>query len=325
MFSKVFSGHSFYHACRYVVNKPEAEVLECTGVREHNYQVMSDDFIAQQQLRPEKEKACFHCCLSFYPGEKVSDEQMKQIAKQYLERLKIVDTQVAIIKHSDRRHLHMHVVANMVDNNGKVISDSFLGLRGKKTAQQLTQEHKLVPALKKNLEQTNYEALRKSEATKYKVYEAIMQVLPQCKTMKELENKLQLRGIETQYKYKGLTLEKQGVSFKMGDYSFKGSQVDRQFSLGNLEKTLALNHKESFTLRPGFTENRSPYSSAIANKSQESAHQFKENLQDNPISKGVEKSLEILLKPEGNNQAPYELLQESRQKKKKKQSRGLRH
>jgi len=288
MFSKVFSGHSFYHACRYVVNKPEAEVLECTGVREHNYQVMSDDFIAQQQLRPEKEKACFHCCLSFYPGEKVSDEQMKQIAKQYLERLKIVDTQVAIIKHSDRRHLHMHVVANMVDNNGKVISDSFLGLRGKKTAQQLTQEHKLVPALKKNLEQTNYEALRKSEATKYKVYEAIMQVLPQCKTMKELENKLQLRGIETQY-------------------------------------TLALNHKESFTLRPGFTENRSPYSSAIANKSQESAHQFKENLQDNPISKGVEKSLEILLKPEGNNQAPYELLQESRQKKKKKQSRGLRH
>lgn len=325
MVSKVFSGHSFYHACRYVVNKPEAEVLECIGVREHNYQVMSDDFILQQQLRPEKEKACFHCCLSFYPGEKVSDKQMKQIAKEYLEKLKIVDTQVAIIKHSDRRHLHMHIVANMVDNKGKAISDSFLGLRGKKAAQQLTLEHKLVPALKKDLSLTNYEALRKSEATKYKVYEAIMQALPQCKTIKELENKLQLRGIETQYKYKGQTLEKQGVSFKLGDYSFKGSQVDRQFSLGNLEKTLAFNQKEAFTLRPGLTENRNYHPYTTLTHSRESNHQFKENLQDDSISKGIEKSLEILLKPEGNNQSPYELLQESRQKKKKKQSNGLRH
>jgi len=299
--------------------------LECIGVREHNYQVMSDDFILQQQLRPEKEKACFHCCLSFYPGEKVSDEQMRQIAKEYLERLKIVDTQVAIIKHSDRRHLHMHIVANMVDNNGKVISDSFLGLRGKKTAQHLTQEHTLVPALKKDLKLTNYQALRNSEVNKYKIYEAIMVALPVCKTMKELENKLQLRGIETQYKYKGQISEKQGVSFKMGDYSFKGSQVDRQFSLGNLEKTLLLNQKEGLTLRPDLTENRSYYSSAALRQSGETLQQFKKNLQDNPISKGIEKSLEILLKPEINNELPYELLQESRQKKKKKQSRGLRH
>lgn len=187
MFSKVFSGHSFYHACRYIVNKPEAEVLECVGLREHNYQVMADDFILQQQLRPEKEKACFHCALSFYPGEIVSNKQMIQLAKEYLERLKITNTQVAIVKHCDRRHLHMHLVANMVDNDGKVISDSFLGLRGKKTAQQLTLQYKLVPAIKKDLNLTNYDALRKSEAVKYKVYEEIMKALPQCKSLKELE------------------------------------------------------------------------------------------------------------------------------------------
>ena len=152
-----------------------------------------------------------------------------------------------------------------------------------------------------------------------------MQILPQCKTIKELENKLQLRGIETQYKYKGQTPERQGVSFKMGEYSFKGSQVDRQFSLGNLEKTLALNQRQAFTFRPGLTENRSHYPSATSRHSGESVYQFKENLQDNSLSKGIEKSLEILLKPEGNNQLPYELLQENRHKKKKKQSRGLRH
>ena len=167
--------------------------------------------------------------------------------------------------------------------------------------------------------------MRKSEATKHKMYEPILQVLPQCKTIEELENKLQLRGIETQYKYKGQTSEKQGVSFKLGDYSFKDSQVDRQLSLGNLEKTLELNQKETLTIRPGLTQNRTHYSSALANQDREQAQQFKENIQDNLSSKGMEKSLEILLKPEGNNELPYELLQESRQQKKKKQSRGVRH
>ncbi len=71
-----------------------------------------------------------------------------------------------------------------------------------------------------------------------------MNALPSCRTMKDLENKLQSQGIETQYKYKGETLEKQGVSFKISEDCFKGRQVDRQFSLGNLEKTLALNQKK---------------------------------------------------------------------------------
>src|SRR3954471_3053818 len=126
MVSKVFSGHSFYHACRYVVNKQEAQVLACEGVRGHDFKVMSDDFIMQQQLRPQKEKACFHCSLSFYPGEKLSDEQMVKIAKEYLVKMKIVDTEFAITK---RKHPHLHLVGNMVDNSGKAISDCYLRFR----------------------------------------------------------------------------------------------------------------------------------------------------------------------------------------------------
>ncbi|RYE37676.1 MAG: hypothetical protein EOP48_28325, partial [Sphingobacteriales bacterium] len=197
MLSKVFSGHSFYHACRYIVNKQGAEVLEYEGVRGHSYKLMADDFIMQQQLRPEKEKACFHCSLSFYPGEVLGNELMIKIAREYLEKLGITNTQYAITKHTDTRHLHLHIVANMVNNNGKAINDSYFGLKGKKIAQQLTQQHKLIPALRKNLDLTNYQALRKSQANKYKVYEAILHVLPQCKTLQELEKSLQQRGIET--------------------------------------------------------------------------------------------------------------------------------
>ena len=69
--------------------QPGAEVLEYEGIRGRDYRLMAEDFIMQQQLRPEKEKECFHCSLSFYPGEVLSNELMVKIAKEYLEKLGI--------------------------------------------------------------------------------------------------------------------------------------------------------------------------------------------------------------------------------------------
>ena len=164
MISKPVPANSFYHTCRYISNKPGAELLVAEGVRGHDYKLMADDFQTQQQLRPDKKQACFHSILSFYPGEKPSDEIMKEIAMKYLKELGIVNTQYAISKHTDKAHLHLHIVANMVNNEGKAISDSWIGLKGKKIAQRLTQEYKLVPATEKNLRLTNLEALSNSEA-----------------------------------------------------------------------------------------------------------------------------------------------------------------
>jgi len=315
MLSKVYLGHSFYHACRYIVNKPGAEVLAFEGVRGHDYKLMSEDFIMQQQLRPEKEKACFHCSLSFYPGEVLSNDELVKIAKEYLDKLGIVNTQYAITKHTDRRHLHLHILANMVNNNGKAITDGFLGLRGKKIAQQLTKQYNLVPALNKNLEQTNFEALRKSEANKYKVYKAIIESLPGCRSIENLEKKLQLQGIQTQYKYKGQTTEKQGVSFKIGEDCFKGSQVDRKFSLANLQKAIEINLKQHDELKPKVV---------TAYQADEKITNVQQHLSQsnaaNKINQGIEKTMDILMKPEETiSQTPHELLKKKKRKKKKSQ------
>lgn len=82
------------------------------------------------------------------------------------------------------------------------------------------------------------------EANKYKVYLAISEILPLCRNMQELESRLLDRCIETQYKYKGHTNEKQGVSFKIGNFCFKGSQVDRKYSFAGLEKAFVYNQKQ---------------------------------------------------------------------------------
>jgi hypothetical protein len=318
MISKVFDGHSFYHACRYMCNKPGAEVLATEGVRGHNFKLMADDFLLQAELRPTKTQACFHSVLSFYPGENPDNATMVEIGKKYLAGIGIVNTQFAITKHTDKDHLHLHIMANMIDSNGKSITDSMIGRRGKKVAQQLTQEYKLIPATEKNLQLTHLEALGRSEANRYKIYIAILESLPHCGSMEELEQRLLRQGIETLYKYKGQTQERQGVSFKMGVDCFKGSKVDRKFSLGNLEKTISLQQNQV-----------AEQSAKVTNMPDQRTIPRKIDSENQPIVSGVKLAnhaaegvgniLEELLKVEYNpNGLPYELLKEARKKKKKK-------
>lgn len=334
MISKVVPANSFYHTCRYITNKPGAEVLEVEGVRGHSYKLMAADFENQHLLRPTKQAACFHGILSFYPGEKPSDSMMKEIATKYLEQLGIVNTQYAISKHTDKAHLHLHIVANMVNYDGKSIRDSFIGLKGKKIAQRLTQEYKLVPALEKNLKLTHLENLSDTEAGKYKVYMAISEALPQCRNMQELESRLLKQGIETQYKYKGQTNEKQGISFKIGEFCFKGSKVDRKFSFAGLERTLS--QKQSISDEQAVDvkevvesavrlENKQPLSEKLIKSEMKSSKSESKDSNDilgekiaQELLKGAGKVLENLLKyekTEGN--LPYELTQESYKRKRK--------
>ena len=153
MISKVINpGKSFKGLCEYLCkDRTRSLVLQTEGVRDYDYKFMALDFEAQRRLNPNLKSPVLHIILSYYPGEKISDALMVKIAKEYLEKLEIKNTQYAIVKHSDRDHPHTHIIINRVDSNGRAIKDNWIGLRGKKTAQQLTIKHGLIPAQKKDI------------------------------------------------------------------------------------------------------------------------------------------------------------------------------
>lgn len=330
MISKVVPADSVYHTCRYICNKPGSEVLITDGVREYDHKLMAEDFIRQQQLRPGKQKAFFHGILSFHPSEKPSNEVLQEIAGKYLQRLGIVNTQYSIVKHTDRSHLHLHVVANMVDNDGNVIKDNYIGLRGKKVAQQLTQEYKLIPAIRKDLALTNLENMNEHEVARYKIYMAIAENLPHCNSMEALVNRLQQQGIDTQFKYKGHTQEIQGVSFKTGKFSFKGSQVDRKFSFAGLQKALTQGikkdiemmeeSKETIQTRSAKQDFRKIHSSS-KRSSERSASDDPALNNARKIFKEMNSVADDLLKTESTEEnLPYDLTQEGCLRRKRKQA-----
>ncbi len=80
---------------------------------------MVADFEMQHAFRPSLSKAVFHGILSFYLGEKVEDNMIAEIAKKYLQEMNSMDTQFVIVKHPDKNHAHLHIIANLVNNNGK--------------------------------------------------------------------------------------------------------------------------------------------------------------------------------------------------------------
>src|SRR5450432_3589366 len=310
MISKICTGHSFYGSIRYICQeKKHAQVLEVDGVRDHDHKFMIQDFERQHSLRPEKKQACFHGILSFYPGEKPPDKTITEIAGKYLEGLNIRNTQYAIVKHTDKAHLHVHLIANMVNYEGKSIADNWIALRAKKQAQKLTLEYKLEQALSKKLALTHYQNLREPEQHLYKIYAAVRQNLRTCRSLDELEKRLILLGIEMLYKYKGQTNEKQGVSFRLGEYCFKGSQIDRQFSYANLEKSISLQQRQS--LLQTYPEKPLAGFSGYNRSNLEKSKSLTKT-----ITHEMNKTLELLLKQEqAIEQIPYELSQESKRKR----------
>ena len=293
-------------ACRYVcMDSRRAVILETEGVRDYDYKLMARDFGLQHTMRPSLTKAVFHGIISFYPGEKIEDTMMAAIAREYLVEMKITDTQFAIVKHIDKNHSHLHIIANLVNNNGETIKDNWIGLKGKKVAQKLTKKYGLKEAVSKNISLINLEALNEKEANKYIIYQAIMETLPQCRNLHDLKEKLVKKKIETLYKYTGQTEELQGISFKIGNYKYKGSEIDRKFSINNLQKILLQQQSARLIKSPV----DSLYSKSIPER--------KEPEINKPLNKGLN-ILNELIKPEQKDQS---LPPEWRLQKKKKSKR----
>jgi len=248
MISKMFiTGKTFRESCFYVCEDLErSQILEAEGVRKHDLRLMAQDFETQQAWANQvKEKPVLHAVLSFPHGENPGDEKLVEISNRFLQKIEVADTQHVIVKHTDKEHLHVHILANRVSNTGAIVGEGLVIERGIKAARELTDEYHLKPDRGKDLRQTNFQALHEPDAKRYRLYEAIKEVLPACQRMEELEMRLLERGISTRYRIDRGSGERQGISFRIENYCFKGSEVDRAYSLKGLEQTLALQQKQA--------------------------------------------------------------------------------
>ena len=235
MVGKVISGSSFSGTVGYVM-KEESRILEAEGIMPPEVKDMVQDFKDQTLLNPRLKNTVGHISLSFSPKDapRMTDALMTQIAKEYMQRMGITDTQYLLVRHLDQPHPHCHLVYNRVGNNGQTISDKNIKIRNAKVCRELTEKYGLYLAPGKD--DVRRERLREPDKTKYEIYDAIKGSLPKCKSWNELEGKLKEQGIGIRYKYCGNTDRKQGVLFSKNGFEFSGSKIDRAFSFTKLDR-----------------------------------------------------------------------------------------
>ncbi len=238
MIGKVITGKSFGGCIRYVVQKFDAVILDSAGVRMQEVNQIINDFNLQRKYNPNLGKAVGHIALSWSVNDlpKLNDEMMVDMAKDYMQRMKIQNTQYLIVKHQDKSHPHIHIVYNRVNNNGKTISDNFQKQRNVQVAKQLTLKHGLFIAPGKD--KVNRQQLKGEDKVKYELFDAIKTASKKVKNITELIQVLEKQGIITHLKYKGNTNEIQGISFSKGQFKFKGSEIDRSLSYAKLSQLL---------------------------------------------------------------------------------------
>ena len=135
------------------VEKGEASILLATELyqsKEGRY-TMEDVLADMEALIPKNcrtKKMVFHCSLNPHPDEKLSDEQLTQIAKEYMEALGYGNQPYIVFKHNDIAREHIHIVSLRIDGEGKKINDKFEKRRSKQITDTLERKYNLIPSSK---------------------------------------------------------------------------------------------------------------------------------------------------------------------------------
>ena len=156
MIAKISSTENLEGALGYnfkKVEKGEASILLATELyqdREGRY-TMEDVLADMEALIPKKcrtKKAVFHCSLNPHPDEKLSDELLVQIAREYMEALGYGKQPYIVFKHNDIAREHIHIVSLRVDSKGRKIDDRFEKRRSKQITDALERKFGLIPSSK---------------------------------------------------------------------------------------------------------------------------------------------------------------------------------
>ena len=239
-------GSGFKGVINYILDpKKGTELIDSPGVRTDDISHIIQSFIDQTSLNPRVSKVVGHISLSFSTQDslKLSNEFMTQVAREYMEKMGIKDTQYIIGRHFDKDHPHVHIAFNRIDNHGKTISDKNDRFRSEKICKELTTKYDLYFASGK--EKIKEHRLKEPDKTKYEIYQALREKIPKSRNWKSLLAHLRNEGIDVHFKYKGNTQEVQGIIFEKNGYHFNGSKVDRSCSYSKIDFALQQNNKEN--------------------------------------------------------------------------------
>mgnify|MGYP000164400154 CR=1 FL=1 len=158
MVAKISVGNSLYGALAYngeKINKEEGRLLTTNRIYNDGTGTVDihramEDFLALMPVRSKVEKPVVHISLNPHPDDVLTDTELQDIAREYLEKMGFGNQPYMVYKHEDIDRHHLHIVTVRVDENGKSIDTRNNFYRSKQITRELERKYGLHDAERKN-------------------------------------------------------------------------------------------------------------------------------------------------------------------------------
>ncbi len=267
MVAKINTGASLYGAIVYnqrKVSMGEARVIggnrmiEGAGGDTENA-IQKTMFAFEPYLAANKntEKPIMHISLNPSPGDNLSDDQMEQLAADYMEKMGYGDQPYIVYLHEDTGRRHIHIVSTCVREDGTKIGDSYLHRRSMDVCRELEEKYGLKKIADKREEMTQA-YLRKVDHKKGDVKHQVGNILKSVFTSYRFQSfgeysamlscfnieAKQVRGEHNGVPYNGIVYLVTDDKGKVVCPPLKSSLFGKRFGYEGIEKRIRWNASE---------------------------------------------------------------------------------
>ncbi|MDJ1493723.1 relaxase/mobilization nuclease domain-containing protein [Cytophagaceae bacterium DM2B3-1] len=154
MVAIIKTSASIYRIVNYNENKVKQGVAHCIAAI--NYPKEADELSISQKLNRLLNQAALnenvtrnsvHISLNFDPSEKLSGEQLQEIAQTYMDKIGFGNQPYLVYEHCDAAHPHIHIVSIKVRSDGSRIDMQNIGRnQSEKARKEIEKTFRLVQA-----------------------------------------------------------------------------------------------------------------------------------------------------------------------------------
>lgn len=205
MVANITTGNNIYGALAYNQEKVEqgnGTVLATQILREpadgnFNVAETAEDILRWMPDHFRTEKPVIHISLNPDIKDKLTDEQLSDIADRYMERMGWGNQPYIVFKHTDIEREHIHIVSVQVGRDGKKINDSKRNERSVAVTEELEKEYDLHPA--KEQKRSELWQLNPVDYTKGDLKRQIAAVIKPAVTMYRFQTMGEFRALLSLY------------------------------------------------------------------------------------------------------------------------------
>lgn len=154
MVAKINVGSSLFGALSYnqeKVDKEEGKILFSNRIIQntdggYNMYFNMKSFEPYLEANRRTEKPILHISLNPHPDDRLTNDQLSDIAQEYMDKMGYGNQPYLVYKHEDIDRHHLHIVSVRIDENGKKLNDSFEKRRSEEVRKELERKYKLIPA-----------------------------------------------------------------------------------------------------------------------------------------------------------------------------------